>query len=52
MKSIKLLIWSTVIFLMIGCTTTNNPLSSDTDDEGNNYNDTILFDTVGHGENG
>ena len=54
MKIIKLSLMSLLVIVLMACTSTTNPLSSEIEDsqEDNNYNDTILFDTSGGNENG
>ena len=52
MKIIKLSLMSFLIFALIACTTTTNPLSNELDEEQSDYNNTILFDTSGQNENG
>ena len=53
MKKINLLLISITVILLMSCTGTNNPLSSEIDEGQENENDvTILFNTSGHNDNG
>ena len=53
MKKVKLALLSLFLISLIACSSTNNPLSSEYDeDQGNGYSDTIQFDTSGGSEHG
>ena len=53
MKKTQLLLISILVILLMACTGINNPLSSEIDEEQENENDvTILFNTSGNNDNG
>ena len=53
MKKTQLLLISILVILLMACTSTNNPLSSEIDEDQENENGvTILFNTSGNNENG
>ena len=53
MEKIKLSLISILVILLMACTSTNNPLSSEIEeDQENNSGVTILYDTSGNNENG
>jgi len=53
MNKIKISLAVIMVIVLMACTNSTNPLSSDVEEEnGNNYDNAILFDTSGQPDNG
>lgn len=52
MKKITLSVLILLVLALMACTSTTNPLSSESEEDLNNYNDTILFNTSGGNDHG